>query len=292
MIGQLLTNELLLKGHNVRWLTRKKKEFKNVKQFEWDVATFTMDEKAIEGVDVIFHLAGSSVAGKRWDLNYKKDLYDSRIQSAILLAHSCQQVNHFPKHFISSSAIGYYGFDRGNELIDESSSVGDDFLAKLVFDWEAAVDQFKQYNTKVTKMRTGIVLSEKGGALSKMTMPIRYGIGAPLASGNQYLSWVHQTDVVNSFVFVMEKELEGIFNQVAPNPVTNREFTYSLAKMLKRPILLPPIPGFILKLTLGEFAEALIGGVKIEPKNLEKEGYVFFLHDLNDALKNLLYFAK
>jgi uncharacterized protein len=286
LVGKELTSMLLDKKHQVAQLGRTKKSGA-VPSFVWDVNNKSIDIKALEGIDTIIHLAGASVAGKRWSESWKKEILDSRVQSSQLLFETLKNNRHQVKTFISASAIGYYGFTLSDELFDEQSKPGNDFLAQVVKAWEHEVDQIESLGIRVVKIRVGIVLSKRGGALEQMAKPIKLFAGSPLASGNQYLSWIHLDDLCGIFAKAVEDtQMKGIYNGVAPTAVTNREMTRTIADVLHRPLLFPNVPAFVLKVVVGEMANIVINGSNVSSRKVEEAGYVFRFKELKKALED------
>lgn len=247
-----------------------------------------IEDEAIASADAIIHLAGAGVSDKRWSDAWKKEIYNSRINSTRLLKDKVSQLNPNLRHFISASAIGYYGWDSGDKLVDEKSEKGDGFLAEVVADWEREVNAFDELKIKTSKVRIGIVLSDEGGALVEIMKPIKFGVGAPLASGNQYMSWIHMDDLCGIFTHLLENGKDGTFNGVAPAPATNKEFTKSIATELKKPLWLPNVPKFALRLIVGEMADILVGGNRVSSKKIEDAGFNFKYAALDHALQDLL----
>jgi uncharacterized protein (TIGR01777 family) len=257
--------------------------------FQWNVEEGYINEKAIAQADYIIHLAGAGVADKRWTKSRKQEILESRTKSAQLLYETLKQTRHTVKAFISASAIGYYGYDTGQKLITEQSAAGDDFLANVVQAWEASVQQISQLGVRVVNFRIGIVLSEKGGALAKIIQTIKVGAGAPLGSGKQYFSWIHIDDVCRMFIQAIKNEgMQGIYNAVAPHPVTNEELTKAAAHVLDKPLVLPNVPAFALKLALGEMAAAVLGGSKVSNQKITATGFMFQFAEITQALEDLL----
>ena len=198
--------------------------------------------------------------------------------------------NHNVKTFVSASAIGYYGLDDKDGFFQEDDKQGKGFLAEVVHQWEEFVDQISTLGIRVVKIRNGVVLSEKGGALKELIKPVKFYVGAPLGRGTQVLSWIHLDDLCRIFMRAIEDEsMQGIYNGVAPNPVTNRDFTHRLAESIKRPIILPPIPSFVLKLLLGEMAGLVLKGVKVSSQKIQSTGFTFKFDKLDDALRIYLW---
>ncbi|MEP0986201.1 TIGR01777 family oxidoreductase [Ekhidna sp.] len=282
-LSKLLTNA----GYKVTHLSRNPTQ-KHYQTFYWDIKKGVIEEEAITSADAIIHLAGAGVSDKRWTDEWKKEIYNSRIDSTKLLREQVAKHNPNLKHFISASAVGYYGWDSGDKLVDENSNKGTGFLADVVEDWEKESKAFDEIGVKSSMVRIGIVLSEKGGALVEMAKPIKFGVGAPLGSGKQYMSWIHLDDLCGIFAYVLENGLPGAFNGVGPSPKTNMEFTKSVASQLKKPLWLPNVPKFALRLIVGEMADILIGGNRVSNKKIEDAGFNFRFESLDDALQDLL----
>jgi len=248
-----------------------------------------VDEEAFQNIDTIIHLAGANVGDKRWSAGWKKEILDSRVKSTRLLCDTVSKGGHTVKTVVSASAIGYYGFTDGEETITESHPPGNDFLSTVVEQWEKEANALQSLGVRVVKIRVGIVLSDRGGALQEMARPIKFFVGSPLGSGDQYVSWIHIDDVCRMFIFACENSnLSGPYNAVASEPVTNRMLTKRIASVLKKPLILPPVPGFVLKLVLGEMADVVIHGSKVSPDKIMKAGFQFTHDDLDLTLHNLL----
>ena len=288
LVGSQLTELLLLKGYHVSHLGRTKGPGK-VPSYVWNVDNGTIDKDAFQGVDTIIHLAGAGVADKRWTAARKKEILDSRINSTRLLFETLKKETHPVKSFISASAIGLYGFTTGEEVFTEDSKPGTDFLAQVTQQWEEEVDTISSLGIRVVKMRIGIVLSDKGGALPAMAKPIRFGVGASLGSGKQYLSWIHLDDLCAMFLKAVENEtMKGAFNVVGPEWVTNQEMTKSIARVLSNPLWLPSIPTFVMKIIIGEMAVIVTNGSKVSSGKIQETGFKFQFTELTAALKDLL----
>jgi len=287
LIGSRLTELLLQKGYQVSHLGRTKKSGP-VPSFVWDVESGKMDTEALAGVDTIIHLAGAGVADKRWTEARKKEILESRTKSSLLLYNTLANVNHTVKAIVSASAIGYYGFGFGEKILSEESNPGTDYLAQVTKQWEESVDKISSLNLRIVKLRIGIVLSEKGGALVEMAKPIRLGAGAALGTGKQYLSWIHLDDLCAMFIKAVEDDtMHGAYNAVSGDWVTNRELTKLIAKVLKKPLLLPNVPGFIMRIIVGEMAVIVVNGSKVSGDKIKKTGFVFRYTNLEEALESL-----
>lgn len=288
LVGTQLTELLLSKGYVVAHIGRSTRSG-ILPSFVWDVENRKFDLQALQGVDTIIHLAGAGVADKRWTEKRKNEILNSRIQSTALLFKVLKESNHSVKTVVAASAIGYYGFGMGEEIVEEESKPGTDFLAQVTKQWEQASDKISALGIRVVKIRIGIVLSEKGGALPEMAKPIRLGVGAALGTGKQYMSWIHLDDLCEMFArAVYDSQMTGAYNAVAPSWVTNAELTKAIAKILKMPLLLPPIPAFAMKIIVGEMAVIILNGSKVSSNKIQQLGFKFKYLSLDEALTNLL----
>lgn len=274
--------------YSIRFLTRKK-EADN--EFEWDLENQIIDEKAFENVSHIIHLAGANISEKRWTDDRKKELISSRVDSAKLILNTLKKKNLKLKSFISASGINYYGTKTTDQIFNENDASGNDFLSEVVVVWEKAADEFKVENIaeRVVKIRTAVVLSKTEGALEKMMTPIKFGIGSPLGSGKQYMPWIHIDDICSIYEFALKNpEVEGSFNASAPEHTTNENLTKLIAQVLKKPLFIPNVPAFILKLIFGELADALLEGSRASSEKIQKAGFEFKFPNLKIALEDLL----
>ena len=286
-IGSALIPSLTTGGHRVIRLVRSPSPTREG-EVSWDPARETLATARLGPIDALVHLAGENLAAGRWTAARKASIRESRIRGTRFLCETLAQLPHPPKVVICASAIGYYG-DRGEELLTEESSAGSGFLAQLCQDWEAATEPAVKRGIRVVNLRTGIVLSPAGGALAKMLLPFKLGVGGRLGSGVQYMSWVSIDDVVGAIDYALANEsLSGPVNVVAPTPVTNREFTKTLGRVLSRPTVLPA-PAFVLRLVLGQLAdEALLSSARVSPTKLLVKGYHFRYPNLEAALRHVL----
>ncbi|MGC3942972.1 MAG: TIGR01777 family oxidoreductase [Chryseolinea sp.] len=288
MIGSRLTKMLLERRHSVVHLERSLKN-SSVKTYLWDVEKGTLDSQALTGVDAIVHLAGASIGEGRWTARRKKEILDSRINSTRLLYRELGNNHHQVKTFLCASAVGYYGSDCGSAVKGEGDPAGNDFLADVASQWEEAASEIANLGIRVVRIRTGVVLSPSGGALEPMAKQTRMGFAAPLGTGEQYLSWVHLDDHCAALIYAIENEtIHGPYNSVTPHPVTNKEFTRILARVLKKPMFLPNAPAFLLRLVLGEMAILVLGGCKVSSEKLTSTGFRFKYPDLEPALRDVL----
>lgn len=288
LVGTQLIELLLSKGYEINVLTRKVKPSDNQKVsfFEWNIDKEQIDEKCFDEVDTIINLAGAGVADKPWTEKQKKIIRDSRTNVLNLLYKSILKLDIKINHLISASATGYYGSD-DTQLFTELDQPGNDFLASVVKDWEVAADKFENVVSKITKLRIGIVLSTDGGALAKIIEPIKFWAGAPLGKGTQPMSWIHISDLCNMFLFVKENELPGTFNAVV-DTVTNEKLTKVCAKQLDKPLFLPNVPGFVLKIALGEMSEIVLKGVKVSGEHIKSKGFTPNYTTIEGAVEELL----
>ncbi len=289
LVGSRLTELLQAKGHQISYLSRSKKALPNIQVYEWNVNTNSIDAESIKKADVIINLAGAGVADKMWTDSYKKELRDSRILGTQLLINTLKTTQHNVKTFIQASAIGIYGLDTKDNWLAEDAAIGTDFLATLTKDWEKEANPIETFGIRTVKLRIGIVLSNKGGALKKLAMPVKLFVGAAIGSGQQYLSWIHIDDLCQMFIQSIENQnFKGVYNAAAPLPATNQEITKAIAKVLEKPLFLPNVPEFVLKMGMGEMAGIVLGGNRVSVDKIVKAGFKFEFTDLEKALKNLL----
>jgi hypothetical protein len=283
-IGRALAASLRAKKHKVSILTRSPRTESDI---YWDPKKMELQEGKLGDVTIIIHLAGAGIADQRWTNARKKEIIDSRVQSALLLEKYLAKGTHKLKHFISSSAVGYYS-DRGDKLMHETDAPQHDFLSNSCIAWEHSIDNIGALGIPITKLRTGVVLDLEGGALPKMIIPTKLGIGSALGTGKQWMSWIHMDDLVELYCFIMEQKLLGIYNGVAPEPVQNVEFARTLSKVLHRPFFFPAVPSFLLKLIFGEMAAVVLGSTRVSSEKIQSAGFRFKFPTLELALRNLL----
>ena len=287
LIGTALVARLRADGHTVVRLVRRPTAAGG-SEAEWNPAAGTLDPAVIDGADAVINLSGAGIGDKRWSDSYKAELLSSRLLTTGLLARTIAAVEHKPSVFLSGSAIGWYG-PCGDEQLDETAPAGSTFLADICVQWEAAADPAAEAGVRTALLRTGIVLTPKGGALKKQLPLFKIGAGGKFAKGNQWQSWISLDDEIGAICHLLTTPVAGPVNLTAPNPVTNAEFTKVLAAVLKRPAVLP-IPSFGPKLLLGdELAAALLfTGQRVMPAALQASGYVFQHPMLEAALRAML----
>jgi hypothetical protein len=286
LIGRALVQFLVADGDNVVPLVGSATQAANG-QILWDPKAGTVDAGKLEGFEAVVHLAGESIVG-RWTAQKKARILESRAKSTRLLSETLAARKSLPKVLVSASAIGFYG-DRGDEILNESSSPGALFLSEVTTAWEEATEPARRVGIRVVNLRFGFVLSAAGGGLARMLLPFKFGVGGRLGSGRQYLSWVALDDVLGAIRHVLHAEaLCGPVNVVAPSPVTNREFTKTLGRVLRRPTIFP-MPSFAARLIFGEMADnLLLASARVEPSRLLATGYHFQFAELEGALRRVL----
>lgn len=290
-VGTFLTKTLTSTGHQVTILTRSAPRNVTLPQG----AVFLVGDPtrpghwqhSVSAHDAVINLAGASIF-QRWSKEVKKSLFDSRILTTDNLVSALASRQGGEVHFLSTSAVGYYGY-HGDEELTESDPPGVDFLAQLARTWEVSALKAKETGARVVICRFGVVMGRRGGALANLVKIFNCYLGAPLGNGRQWLSWIHELDLANVFLFLLEhKEIEGPVNCTAPVPLRNREMTYCLGRALHKPVLFPPVPAFLLRLVLGEFANVLLKGQRVLPRTLLARGYSFRFPTLEEAVTDLL----
>ncbi|ANQ50699.1 TIGR01777 family protein [Flammeovirga sp. MY04] len=283
LVGKDISLKLLKRGDEVVWLSRKEDLNSQIKRYKWDLKEGYINKKAFDGVDAVIHLAGKSVGEGRWTDAAKKEILNSRVLSTRLLNKYIGKLENPPKVMVCASAVGIYG-DTQNESFTESSKYGHDFLANVVKKWED--EQNKSTVARLVKLRIGVVLTQKGGALPKILAPIKMCVGSAIGSGNQWMSWISLNDLSNMFIHALDNKVEGVFNAVVSKPITNAEMTKQLAESINKPLFMPNVPEFILKVMLGESAALVLNSSKVIS---EKEfGYQFHENTIKEVVsKNI-----
>jgi uncharacterized protein (TIGR01777 family) len=290
LIGQEIVKQCHSEGINVHYLTTSKSKLNtesNYKGFYWNPNNNDIDHTCFEGVSAIINMVGASIS-KRWTDDYKKEILESRTKTAALLQNTIKTHNYKIEQVVSASAIGIYPTSLTNYYDETHKVVSSSFLGEVVEQWETAIDGFKSLGCSVAKIRIGLVLAEKGGALPEIVKPIKFGAGAAFGNGKQWQSWIHVEDLASLFVYALQHKLEGVYNGVAPNAVSNKELTKVAASVLSRPLILPNIPKFAMKLALGEMHMLLFESQRVSSQKIEAEGFHFKYANLKPALEDLL----
>jgi len=287
LVGSALVSQLESDGHTVARLVRSKRGAGEA-QVLWDPQAGAIDSASLEGLDAVVHLAGESIAGGRWTAARKARILESRVKGTSLLAETLAGLRERPKVLVSASAVGYYG-DRGEEALREENASGSGFLAGVCRQWEAAAAPAAQSGIRVVHPRFAMILSTAGGALQRLLLPFRLGLGGRLGSGRQFMSWIALDDVVGAICHALtHDDLQGPVNTASPTPVRNREFTTTLGRVLRRPTVFP-LPAFAARLAFGQMAdELLLASQRVEPAKLLASGYQFGFPNLESALRHLL----
>src|SRR5215468_5723814 len=293
LIGRSVYRSLIIEGHQVVALSRRPAaapmviDSAGVAAFHWEPAAESPPAEAWEGVEAVIHLAGEPVAAARWTDEQKRRIRDSRVKGSRSLVAGMRATPRPPKVLISASAVGFYG-DRGDEILNESSAPGSGFLSEVCLDWETEVARARELGVRVAFVRTGVALSPSGGALEKMLLPFKLGLGGRLGGGRQWFPWIHIEDVVGIFLHALiSLAVDGPINGVAPGIVTNEEFTRELAAALNRPVFFP-VPELALRVLMGEMAEVVTASQRVVPQVALDTGYWFKYPNLRPALESLL----
>lgn len=284
LIGRELTKLLLQKGYSVSILSRSINNIPNVKTYLWDIEGKFIEAEALSNVDYIIHLAGANIGEKRWRPNRKEQIVSSRVESAELLYNNLPNDNKL-KAFISASAVGYYGAKTSNVIFEEDNCAASDFIGAVCQKWEKAADLFNSKAERVVKLRTGVVVSEYGGALEKIKMPIRYNVGSAIGTGKQYFPWIHISDLCNIYLKALDDDqMLDAYNAVAPEHINNKQVTLELARVMKKRIWLPNVPAFVMKILFGEMASIILEGSRVSAKKILDAGFTFKYTRFKDAI--------
>ena len=286
-VGKAIVNELLDQHHEVRILTtRKNFEWEGVQCFYWNPSKGLIDLPSLDGADYLIHLAGATVS-KRWTTKYKQEITDSRVQSTQLLLDALEKISVGPRAVVSASAIGIYGSDLERRMV-ESDPAADDYLASVTRTWEMYTQKFETEQRRSIQLRIGIVLDGGAGVLGQLEPLAKLGLASPLGTGKQWTSWIHVKDLARMFVFAATQEIpSGPYNAVGPEPLSNKALTKTLTQVLKRPMWLPAVPGFVLKLVLGEMATLALMSQKVSNAKITAAGFTYTFQKLTDALNDI-----
>lgn len=287
LVGSLLTKKFQDQGYHVSIMTRSPEKVKGIDAYYWHIKKQDIDEKCLDGIDIIIHLAGENIAEGKWTDERKKALISSRTDSIKLLYNLMKRREHQVTTVLAASAVGFYG-DRGEEILTESSSVGTGFLAQCCDEWETAVDKGSYLGLRVVKFRIGLLLTPKGGVLDIFKLMVKTFTATKLGSGQQWFPWIHSEDLIRMFIWATENsDATGIYNATAPNPVRNKEFTKTLCHILNRPFWPFEIPKAVFKLLMGEKSQLVLMSTHTKSTKIIRAGYQFKFNFLQDALFNL-----
>jgi uncharacterized protein (TIGR01777 family) len=287
LLGRAITRVLNENNISVVWLGRTESTKGTTICYRWDYKSKFIDKRAFEGVSVVINLAGAGIADKRWTSERKKEIYESRVEGTKFLFDYISQHNIKLMAYVSSSGTGYYGSNVFGKIVNENDSPGTDFLAKICVDWEKEANRFKSICRTVI-IRTGVVLSKNGGAYPKIRLPILLGLGSPIGTGKQYLSWIHEQDISHLYLkAALDTRYEGAINGVAPEAVSNENFTKIIANHLNRWMLPVNIPAWVIKLFFGEMAITVLGSLQVSNKKLNELKFEYKYPNIEDAIMNL-----
>lgn len=286
LIGSRLAEMLRMGGHEVLLLSRRPNPSKNI--FGWNPAAGTVDDEAVRRADFVVNLAGAGIADGRWTASRKREIIESRTQSARTLRDAFQRTGHQPQAYISASAIGFYG-NAGDRLMHETDPPGTDgFMPPTCAAWEQAADEVTALGIRTVKIRIGIVLAKEGGALAEIVKPLHFGLGTYFADGQAWYSWVHRDDVCRMFIWAIENQaVMGVFNAVAPAPARNVELVKAAAKAMHQPAVFVPAPALALRVVLGEMADVVLNSTRVSAEKIEQAGFKFQFPDLAGALQDI-----
>ena len=289
LIGKSLIHALEQRDYRISTLSTSKRSAPistNVKTYQWNPNQGIIDEKALDGVDVIISLAGAKI-NQRWTKKNRKAIFDSRVKGTQLIQNALKNnSNHNVSHFVSASAVGLYPSDFNKIYSESEIKVAESFTGKVVAAWEQQVDEMSSLVAHVSKIRIGLVLAKSGGALVPLATPASFGLGAWFGSGKQWQSWIHIQDLVQLFVFAIDHP--GTYNGVSPNPVTQKQLVKAISRQYKMPQWMPGIPAFVLKAVMGKMANILFDSIRVSSTHVQEQGFSFIFPYLQDALKDLL----
>jgi len=285
LIGARLAEMLREKGHTVRLLTRSPK---GENQFGWNPAAGMLDETALQNVDFVINLAGAGIADERWTAARKREIVESRVQSARTLQEAFSRLGIRPKAYLSASAIGYYGNSGERWMTEADAPVDASFMVECCRQWEAAADKVAALGIRTVKFRIGVVLAKEGGALAEFVKPLRFGLGGYFADGQAWYSWIHLDDVCRFFTWAIENpSVEGVFNAVAPQPARNKDLVKAIAKAMHQPAIFAPGPAFLMRLALGEMSAVILNSNRVSAEKAIRAGFQFQYPDLVTALNQI-----
>jgi len=289
LVGQQLAAALTERGYEVMLLSRKDASDFTYSTYQWNPDEQEIAHDAIARADYVVHLAGVNISEKKWTNTRKREIVESRVKSGQLLMDSIRKNNKKIKAFISASAVGYYGAETSEKIFSETDYPASDFLGSTCESWEKPAGAISKQGIRSVILRIGVVLAREGGALQKMISPIKYGVGSALGDGKQYIPWIHVDDLIGILLKSIEDEqMKGVYNAVAPESTNNESFTKLAADILKKPMFMPKVPAFVLRLALGEMAVIVLNGSRVSAEKIAKAGYKFIHPELKTALRDLL----
>lgn len=288
LIGQALATLLKKEGFNLVILSRSDGKNNNFNYYKWDIENKIIEKEAFENVQVIINLSGENIGNKRWTKKQKQKILNSRTAPIQLLLQKAKEYNMLPKVFISASAVGFYGTKNTEHIYTETDKVGNDFLSEVCEKWEKQSLGFEKEGVRMVVLRTPIVLSSKGGAFVKMLNLAKQGINTQMGNGKQFMPWIHINDLCNMYLFAIRNNISGIYNAVADETINNEMFASILAKCLKKKILTPPAPAFIIQLVFGELSNILLKGVWVSNRKIKQESFNFRYKHLEESIMSLL----
>jgi len=285
LVGTRLTQILQEKGYDVCILSRTPQSNGSIKQYEWNIAKEYIDPEAILNTDYVIHLAGAGITDKRWSKERKQVIIDSRVKSAEIILKAFRDNNKKPKAFLSSSGVGYYGAKTTPKIYQENDEAAQDFAAQVCVKWEEAANLFSKDGVRTVILRTAVVLSENGGVIKKLKPIFNIGAGSALGSGKQYFPWIHIDDLCQMYLHALTNPtVQGIYNAVATEHVTNKQFSQAFATSLNKGFWAPAVPSFVMKLMLGELSEILLEGSRVSNEKIIATGFQFQHSELHSAL--------
>ncbi len=289
VVGKHLYEKLKENGYTVAVMSRISRKDTEIRTYSWDIDNNEIEKGAIETADYIIHLAGASIGDKRWTTKRRQLIIDSRVKTGQLIFKKIKENKNKLKAFISASAIGYYGTITTDNIFSEIDLPSDDFLGETCRQWEQSADNFEKLGIRTVKIRTGIVLANEGGALSKMITPIKLGIGSAIGNGRQFLPWIHIDDLCGIYIkAINDTQMNGAYNAVSPDHKTNKDFTETLARVLKKSFWFPNVPALLLKFIFGKKSEIILKGSRVSSEKIIKAGFQFKFPNLEGALVDLL----
>lgn len=289
LVGRALAEKLIIEGHEVRILSRNPVTRSSMKSFYWNIEKNEIDEKAFEGLDHIVHLAGTGIADERWTAARKREIIDSRVKSMKLITSMVIKKSIHLTSFVGAGAVGFYGMITSEKIYQETDDAGNDFLSESCIQWENSYNELKNFSSRTCIIRTGVVLSNQGGAIKRLVPLFNSGLGSAMGSGKQYLPWIHIHDLVSVYMKALfDPTYNGIYNAVSSEQITNKQFSEQLAKALSASFFMPNVPGFALKVILGKMADILLTGSRISNQKLIDTGFHFNFPTLKGALKEII----